>query len=106
MEHNINSHCEKNETNEKLTIREHKLKANLQARLARIEGQIRGISGMVEKDTYCDDIINQISAARAALDSTAKLVLENHIRSCLVEKIRNGEDEIVDELLVTIKKLL
>jgi DNA-binding FrmR family transcriptional regulator len=61
---------------------------------------------MVEKDTYCDDVLHQISAARAALDSISKLVLENHIRGCLVEKIRRGEDEIVDELLVTIGKLL
>lgn len=103
MEQNINNHCS---TCENLTMREQKLKANLQARLARIEGQIRGISGMVEKDAYCDDIINQISAAKAALNSTAKLVLENHMRSCLVEKIKNGEDEIIEELLVTIKKLL
>jgi DNA-binding FrmR family transcriptional regulator len=88
------------------TSREQKLKSDLLTRLNRVEGQVRGIKGMVEKDTYCDDVLHQISAARAALDSISKLVLENHIRGCLVEKIRRGEDEIVDELLVTIGKLL
>ncbi|OQB24749.1 MAG: Copper-sensing transcriptional repressor CsoR [Firmicutes bacterium ADurb.Bin182] len=94
------SHCEK------MTLRGEKLKSGLLTRLNRVEGQIRGIKGMIEKDNYCDDILHQIAAARAALDSVSKLVLENHIKGCLVEKIRNGEDEIVDELLVTIGKLL
>jgi DNA-binding FrmR family transcriptional regulator len=88
------------------TSREQKLKSDLLTRLNRVEGQIRGIKGMIEKDTYCDDVLHQVSAVRAALDSVSKLILENHIRGCLVEKIRRGEDEIVDELLVTIGKLL
>ncbi|MDD4774500.1 MAG: metal-sensitive transcriptional regulator [Eubacteriales bacterium] len=83
-----------------------KLKTNLLTRLNRIEGQVRGIKGMIEKDTYCDDVLNQITAVKAAMDSVSKLILESHIRGCLVKKIRNGEDEIVDELLATIKKLL
>lgn len=91
---------------ERKTIREKKLKAGLITRLNRIEGQIRGVKGMVEKDAYCDDILNQISAARAALNSVSKLILENHMRSCLVKKIRNGEDDIIDELLITIGKML
>ena len=91
---------------ERMTAREQKLKSNLITRLNRVEGQVRGIKGMIEKDVYCDDVLNQISAAQAALNSISKLVLENHIRGCLVKKIRNGEDEIVDELLVTIGKLL
>ena len=86
--------------------RQDKLKSNLLTRLNRIEGQVRGIKGMVEKDTYCDDVLNQITAVKAAMDSVSILILENHIKGCLVKKIRNGEDEIVDELLVTIKKLL
>ncbi len=90
----------------KITIREDKLKSNLVIRLNRIEGQVRGIKGMIEKDTYCNDVLVQISAAQAALDSVSKLVLENHIRGCLVEKIQAGEDEIIDELIVTIGKML
>jgi len=88
------------------TLRDERLKENLMTRLNRIEGQVRGIKGMIEKDSYCDDVLNQISAAQAALDSVSKLVLENHIKGCLVEKIQAGDDKIVDELLVTIGKLL
>ena len=100
------SHCETKKTDERTTRRELKLKTNLISRLNRVEGQVRGIKGMIEKESYCDDVLNQIAAARAALDSVSKLVLENHIRGCLVEKIRGGEDEIVDELLITIGKML
>jgi len=100
------SHCETKKTDERTTRRELKLKTNLISRLNRVEGQVRGIKGMIEKESYCDDVLNQIAAARAALDSASKLVLENHIRGCLVEKIRGGEDEIVDELLITIGKML
>ena len=91
---------------EKTTLREQKLKSGLIARLNRVEGQIRGIRGMIEKDAYCDDVLTQVSAAQAALSSISKLILENHIKGCLVKKIRNGEDEIVDELLTTIGKLI
>jgi DNA-binding FrmR family transcriptional regulator len=90
----------------KSTIREEKLKSGLVARLNRVEGQIRGIKGMVEKDAYCDDILNQIAAVRSAMNSISRLILENHIKGCLVEKIKNGDDGIVDELIVTIGKLL
>lgn len=91
---------------ERKTTRELKLKSNLITRLNRVEGQVRGIKGMIEKDTYCDDVLNQIAAAQAALNAISKLVLENHIHGCLVKKIKAGDDEIVDELLVTIGKLL
>lgn len=100
------SHCQSEERGERTTARQAKLKANLIARLNRVEGQVRGIKGMIEKDAYCDDVLNQMAAAQAALDSVSKLVLESHIRGCLVEKIRSGDDEIVDELLTTIGKLL
>ena len=91
---------------ENRTIRDQKLKDGLITRLNRAEGQIRGIKGMIERDVYCNDVLNQISAVQAALDSVSKLVLENHIRGCLVEKIQAGDDKIVDELLVTIGKML
>ncbi|NMC57507.1 MAG: metal-sensing transcriptional repressor [Eubacteriaceae bacterium] len=94
------------EYEERKTIREENFKTGLIKRLNRIEGQIRGIKGMVEKDAYCDDVLNQIAAAQAALNSVSKLILESHIKGCLVKKIKNGEDEIVDELITIIGKLL
>lgn len=103
---NIKDCCASDGEDCKVTVREEKLKASLITRLNRAEGQIRGIKGMVERDAYCNDVLNQISAVQAALDSVSKLVLENHIRSCLVEKIQAGDDRIVDELLVTIGKML
>ncbi len=81
-------------------------KQNLVRRLNRVEGQIRGIKGMIEKDTYCDDVLNQIAAAQSALNSVGRLLLEGHIKSCVVERIEAGEHEVIDELLVTINKLL
>jgi DNA-binding FrmR family transcriptional regulator len=83
-----------------------KLKSNMVTRLNRIEGQIRGIKGMIEKDTYCDDVITQISATQAALNSVAKILLEGHMKSCVVERIQEGDHEVVDELLVTIQRLM
>ena len=105
IDDNVN-HCKSGECSGRITQREEKLKSKLITRLNKVEGQVRGIKGMIEKDIYCDDVLNQISAAQSALSSISKLVLENHIRGCLVKKIRNGDDEIVDELLVTIGKML
>ncbi|CAM3916507.1 metal-sensitive transcriptional regulator [Cohnella lubricantis] len=82
------------------------VKANLLSRLNRIEGQIRGIKGLIEKDTYCDDILNQIAAAQSALNSVGRLLLEGHMKSCIVERIQAGEHEVIDELLVTVHKLM
>ena len=81
-------------------------KNNMVTRLNRIEGQIRGIRGMIERDVYCDDVITQISATQAALNSVAKLLLEGHMRSCVVERIQDGDHQVVDELLVTIQRLM
>lgn len=83
-----------------------KTKKNLVTRLNRIEGQIRGIKGLIEKDTYCDDVITQISATQAALNSVAKILLEGHMKSCIVERIQEGDNEVIDELLTTIEKLM
>ncbi|PEF61675.1 CsoR family transcriptional regulator [Bacillus cereus] len=79
---------------------------NLVVRLNRIEGQIRGVKGMIEKDTYCDDILNQLAAVQAALNSVGKLLLANHMKSCVMHRIEDGEYEVVDELLKTINKLI
>jgi len=80
------------------TIRNEELKRNLLKRLARIEGQVRGISRMVSEDIYCDDIINQITAVQS--------VLENHIRSCVRKSIEQKEYAIIDELMNTLKRII
>lgn len=82
------------------------VKQNLISRLNRIEGQIRGIKGLIEKNSYCDDVITQISAAQAALNSVAKILLEGHMKNCVVERIHEGDMEVLDEMLVTIRKLM
>lgn len=79
---------------------------NLIHRLNRIEGQIRGIKGMVEKDAYCTDILIQVSAVSAALNSFNKVLLANHIRTCVADDIRAGKDETIEELLATLQKLM
>lgn len=94
------------ENDSRVTDRDDKLKKSLITRLNRVEGQIRGIKGMIEKDVYCDDVLNQVSAASSALNSISKLVLENHIRNCVAEKIKADEDGIIEELIVTIDKML
>lgn len=75
-------------------------------RLNRIEGQIRGIRGMVEKDAYCTDILVQVAAASAALNGFTKELLANHIRTCVASDIRDGKEETIDELLNTLQKLM
>ena len=75
-------------------------------RLNRIEGQIRGIRGMVEKSAYCPDILAQVAAANAALNAFAKELLSEHIRTCVTRDIREGKDETVEELLCTLQKLM
>lgn len=82
---------------------EHKALIN---RLSRIEGQIRGIKRMIDEDAYCIDIINQVSAASSALTSFNKEMLAAHIKSCVANDISEGNTEAVDELLLTLSKLL
>ena len=81
-------------------------KKKLVNRLNRIEGQIRGIRGMLDKNAYCPDILAQVAAANAALNAFSKELLSNHIRSCVVNDVRAGNDEVIDELLVTLQKLM
>lgn len=75
-------------------------------RLSRIEGQIRGIRSMVEKDSYCPDILVQASAASSAIRSFERELLQSHLKSCVVNDIREGNDGIVDELCLTLEKLM
>ena len=75
-------------------------------RLNRIEGQIRGIKGMVENNAYCPDILIQSAAVNAAINAFNKELLANHIRTCVADDVRNGKDEAIDELVVTLQKLM
>ncbi|MER2153947.1 MAG: metal-sensitive transcriptional regulator [Solibacillus sp.] len=82
------------------------IKKDLTTRLNRVEGQIRGIKGMIEKDVYCDDIITQLSATQSALNSVAKILLEGHLKGCVVDRLNEGDTEVLDELVVTIQKMM
>lgn len=82
------------------------VKKKLVTRLNRIEGQIRGIKGLIERDTYCDDVITQISATQSALNSVAKILLEGHMKTCVLDRIQEGDTEVLDEVMVTIQKLM
>lgn len=75
-------------------------------RLSRIEGQVRGIKGMVEKDAYCTDILVQVAAVNAAFNSFNKVLLANHIKTCVTRDIREGKEETVDELVAVLQKLM
>lgn len=94
------------EAEERRSHHSDKVKANLISRLNRIEGQIRGVKGLIEKDTYCDDVLNQLSAIQSALNGVGKLLLEGHLKSCVVTKIKAGDPDIIDELLVTVHKMM
>lgn len=75
-------------------------------RLNRIEGQVRGIKGMLEKDAYCTDVLVQVDAVKAALNSFNKVLLANHIKTCVTEDIKAGKEETVEELVATLQKLM
>ena len=92
-------HCQK------MTIRSEEERKALIHRLNRIAGQIRGIRGMVEADAYCVDILPQSAAASSAINGFNNLLLENHIRNCVAEDIREGHDDSIGELLDILRKL-
>lgn len=82
-----------------------RLQKPMLSRLNRIEGQIRGVKRMIEEDAYCDDIIHQISASRAALREVQNLLLDNHIRHCVKEQLSHGKDNVIEELVHTVRKM-
>ncbi len=84
----------------------YKFKENIIKRINRIEGQVRGIARMVGEDVYCDDILHQISSIESALNGVKTALLEAHVKGCVVEQIREGSDEVIDELTVTLRKFL
>lgn len=75
-------------------------------RLAKVEGQLRGIRKMIEDECYCDDVINQIEASRSALKSISLLLLENHIHHCVIKEIQNGDVSGVEATIQTLRKLV
>ncbi len=79
---------------------------DLMNRLRRIEGQVRGVERMVEKNAYCTDILIQVSAISAALNSFNKVLLANHIKTCVADNIRQGNDDVIDELVATMQRLM
>ena len=79
---------------------------SLTNRLSRIEGQVRGLRDMLQRDAYCPDILVQVSAVNAALNSFSKELLATHIRTCVADGIRQGDDGVIDELVTTLQKLM
>lgn len=75
-------------------------------RLNRIEGQVRGVKKMVENDAYCTDVLTQVSAITSALNSFNKVLLANHIKTCVADNLREGNDEVIDELVTILQKLM
>ena len=78
----------------------------LMNRIKRIQGQLRGIENMLENNAYCTDILTQVAAATAALNSFNRELLSSHIKTCVAQNIREGNDEVIDELLATLQKLM
>lgn len=90
----------------KMTYRTDEEKKALSNRLNRIEGQIRGLKGMLERDAYCTDILTQSAAISAAMNSFNKELLASHVRGCVARDIREGKDEVIDELVALLQKLM
>lgn len=103
MEENREDFCCCSEKHKERTDKEYR---DLMNRLKRIEGQVRGIQGMLERDAYCIDILMQVSAVNAALNSFNKKLLANHIQTCVADNIRNGNDDVIEELVNALPKLM
>ncbi|MDE5865078.1 MAG: metal-sensing transcriptional repressor [Lachnospiraceae bacterium] len=103
MENCHEASCECSNKTKERSPKEYK---DMMNRLKRIEGQVRGIQGMIEKDAYCTDVLIQVAAVNAALNSFSKALLANHIHSCVADNIRAGNDEVIDELVILLEKLM
>ena len=98
--------CVEKECSLRIKHRENQEYQDLIHRLNRMEGQIRGIKAMVEEERYCVDILTQVSAVNAALNAFSKSFLENHMKTCVVEDIKNGREETVEEFCSILQKLM
>ena len=102
-----NSGTNNNLTHERKAHHSAELKQNMISRLNRIEGQIRGISKMINDSVYCDDVLHQISSVESALNGVKTVLLEAHMKSCVIDQILEGKkDEVLDELMITLRKFL
>ena len=83
-----------------------KITKDLMSRLNRVEGQVKGVKSMIERGEYCDDVLTQIAAIKSGMDSVAKVLLENHIRTCVTAKLRDGDIDIINEFIKTIGRII
>jgi len=86
--------------------RSEKVNRDLVIRLNRIEGQVRGIKSMIERNVYCDDILTQLASAQSALNSVTKILLESHMKTCIAERIREGDEDAINEFIKTLGRIL
>ena len=106
MENNMTQETSCEDSTNRRKERSEKEHRDMVNRLSRIEGQIRGIKGMVEKNAYCTDILIQVAAVNAALNSFNRVLLADHIKTCVTRDILDGKEETLDELVDTLKKLM
>ena len=94
------------EADEKKTVRTAQTKKKMLNRLRRIEGQVRGLEAMLERDAYCNDILQQSAAVNAAINAFNRELISNHMKHCVARDLRDGKDEVIDELVSTLQKLM
>jgi len=86
--------------------RPEKVNKDLENRLNRVEGQVKGIKSMIEHGKYCDDILTQISSVKSAMNAVAKILVESHMRTCVSEKLRDGDEDIIEEFIKTVGRIV
>lgn len=107
MQNDKNEHREdKAICNNKTSNHPEKLKADMINRLSRIEGQVRGLSRMIDENVYCDNVLHQILSVESALTGVKKTLLEAHMKGCVLDQIRKGDDDVIEELMVTMSKMM
>ncbi len=97
---------DENNMDYKVKVRTEKEKKAYIARLNKISGQISGIKNMIEQDRYCGDVLIQVSAADKALKSFASIILKNHLETCVINEIKNGNNKVIDEAMILLKRLM
>ena len=90
----------------KKTIREDAERRKLMNRLSRVEGQIRGIRNMLDNDAYCNDILIQSAAVTAAMNAFNRELIASHMRTCVTRDLREGNEAVIEELVITLQKLM
>lgn len=88
----------------KSTPRSMELQADMQKRLNRAIGQLNGVKAMIEDNRYCGDVLTQLAAAESAVRRVSEMVLAEHMRTCVVEEVRAGNDEVIDEVMALMRR--